>query len=278
MVSSPAQAPSAQRDQGYDILLAFKDWLRIQEERLGRTAPDPDGDSAREEFHFSPGIAAGEPAFDAHRRPGAGRLTGGIAGRRPSVARRVFRTVAVGFIITAIVAAALILQSSDQTQDILSAWGSSLSRLSSVLRTDAPPGAAVAAAPAAGAPDQAQAQNSAPPQAAPATQPAATSAAAGSSADPQRQLQAIVNDLTAVRRIVEQLAAKQEQMAQDIATLQAADQSVLQKMSALPQSPAAHVPPHKNGPRIVHSETTVQSPPVPLPAPPRPAQAPLPLR
>ena len=79
----------------------------------------------------------------------------------------------------------------------------------------------------------------------------------------------MVSDLAVVRRIVEQLAAKQEQMAQDIATLQATKQNVSEKKSLLPQTSA--VPPRKN----THSEAAVQPPSVPVPTP-RP-RTPLPL-
>jgi hypothetical protein len=59
-------------------------------------------------------------------------------------------------------------------------------------------------------------------------------------------------DLALVRRSEEQLAAnqdqlarKQDQMAQAIAALQAAEQELSQKISSLPTSGAAHVPPPK---------------------------------
>lgn len=283
MVSSQGQAQSGQRDQGYDILLAFKEWLKVQEARVGRAALHPDGydasdrhdDLAREEFHFSPGIAAEEPSTDANHRQ-ASLQRDGISSYRPSVGRRVFRTVAGGFMITLIVAAALAWQNSDdKTKDTVRAWGVSLSRLLSALRTESAPGSNLAAAPDSKASDQAQAQDAAPQQAAPAKKSAAASVGTGSSPELQHQLETMVSDLAIVRRIVEQLAARQEQMAQDIAALQAADQNVVQKISSLSQSPAIRVPPRRTVPRVGHSETAVQSPAVPVPA--RPAQAPLPL-
>jgi hypothetical protein len=74
-----------------------------------------------------------------------------------------------------------------------------------------------------------------------------------------QQLEPITRDLTVVRRSLEQLAAKQEQMAQNIATLQAAEQDIRQKMSSPPASRAA--PPRKPRRRSV--------PPSSSPIPPR---------
>ncbi len=163
--------------------------------------------------------------------------------RGRSVGRRVFRTFAYGFIIIVTVGAALAWQSSDdKTKDMVRAWGISLSQLSSVLGTKSPAASDVAAKPVSKTSEQA-------------------SVAAGSSPEAQHQLETMGSDLAVVRRIVEQLAAKQEQMAQDIATLQAAEQNVSEKKSSLPQSSA--VPPRKN----MHSEAAVQPPSVPVPTP-----------
>jgi hypothetical protein len=62
MNSSENRAQSFQRDDVDDVLVAFWEWLRLQEARWR------DG-SDRKEFHFSPSIAAGDPFLDAHRRP-----------------------------------------------------------------------------------------------------------------------------------------------------------------------------------------------------------------
>jgi hypothetical protein len=63
-----------------------------------------------------------------------------------------------------------------------------------------------------------------------------------------QQVNAIARDLAVVRHSVEQLAAKQEQMAHTVATLQAVDQDVSQKMSSPPLS--VPIPPRKNVPRV----------------------------
>src|SRR5829696_10092821 len=60
-----------------------------------------------------------------------------------------------------------------------------------------------------------------------------------------QQLAPLALNLDIVRRAVEQLAAKQEQMAQNITALQAAEEDIRQKMSSTPPSPppqAASIP------------------------------------
>jgi uncharacterized protein YoxC len=104
---------------------------------------------------------------------------------------------------------------------------------------------------------QASASDAAPPQTAPVTQ---TAAAPATSPDLVKQLEKITQDLTVMRRDVEQLAAKQEQLtaaqqqieqlaakqeqlAQKIAKLPAPDQSVRQRMPHPTQSRAAPTQP-----------------------------------
>jgi hypothetical protein len=60
---------------------------------------------------------------------------------------------------------------------------------------------------------------------------------AATSTDTTRQLAPLASTLDAVRRSVEQLAARQEQMAQNIAALRTAEENVRQKMSSTPPAP-----------------------------------------
>ena len=83
----------------------------------------------------------------------------------------------------------------------------------------------------------------------------------------QHQLDTVVSDIAVVRRIVERLAAVQEQMALDIATLQKSDKNVRQKVSLPAHSPAA-VPPRKYAPSIARSDVVAHSPSVPVPTAP----------
>jgi hypothetical protein len=81
------------------------------------------------------------------------------------------------------------------------------------------------------------------------------SAPNASTADLQEQLKPVAIDLALVRRSIEQLASNQEQlarkqdeMAQNIATLQAAEQEVSQKVSATPPTPKVSAPPPTSKP------------------------------
>ena len=60
----------------------------------------------------------------------------------------------------------------------------------------------------------------------------------------------MAHDLTVMRQKVEQLAVKQEQMAHNIASLQAVGQDIKQKMPSPPLPPAASLPPRKNAPGL----------------------------
>jgi hypothetical protein len=78
------------------------------------------------------------------------------------------------------------------------------------------------------------------------------SPAAGASSDPAP----VASNLDAVRRSLEQLAARQDQMSQDLATLQALEDDIRQRMSFMPPSPtsippaASVLPPRLPQPRV----------------------------
>jgi hypothetical protein len=78
------------------------------------------------------------------------------------------------------------------------------------------------------------------PQAAPLVQTASEQIRLAEPATPSpdlQQLKAMSPDLAAVRQSVDQLAAKLQQMAGDIATIQAAQQAILRKVSTSSPSP-----------------------------------------
>jgi hypothetical protein len=104
-------------------------------------------------------------------------------------------------------------------------------------------------------------------QAAPVLPPGQVSVAPGSSPEMQAQLESIASDVAVVRRIVERLAAVQEQMALDMATLQKSGQNASQKTSLLPHSPAAPVPPRNYAPNMVRSTPSVPVPSAPARTP-----------
>ncbi len=128
------------------------------------------------------------------------------------------------------------------------------------------------------------------PKATPVAQTAPDMIASTTSTAPspdQQQLEAMARDLAAVRQTVEQLAAGQEQMARDVAKLQAAEKDIRHRILAPPPQPAAAParkpapPPAQPAPQI----SATPPPPAPQisaapppPAPPPPARPPMPVR
>ena len=106
----------------------------------------------------------------------------------------------------------------------------------------------------------------------PATKPVAVAAPANASL----QLEPLAASLDIVRRSVEQLAFKQEQMAKNIAALQAVDEDIRQKVSSPPPAvaqPVAAVPPPKPAPPKTQSVTQPVTQPAAAPSAPTPRPA-----
>src|SRR5258707_3608176 len=158
-----------------------------------------------------------------------------VASDRPSVGRRIFRTLARFFIAVLIgVGGTLAWQSyGDAAREMVMVRAPTLAWLLSVSTTKSP---AVAA-----------------------TSPA-----------PVQQLEPLASNLDLVRRSVEQLAAKQDQMAQNIATLRTVEEDIRQKMLSTPPSPSQQAPsiPQSKPPQPKAQSSAVESAPVPRsPAP-----------
>ena len=142
---------------------------------------------------------------------------------RPPLGRRIFRAL-TRFLITVLIGiGGTLAWQSDTAREMLVARAPTLAWLLSVPTTNSSAMAATSI---------------------PATSMAATSA------DPVQALGPLTSNLDAVRRSVEQLADKQDQMAQNIATLQAVEEDIRQKMSSTPPLPsppqqAAPIPQHK---------------------------------
>jgi TolA-binding protein len=139
-----------------------------------------------------------------------------LPGERRSIGRRIFRTLARFFIAVLIgVGATLAWQShGDEVMEMVRTWAPSLARLLPASATKSPPD------------DQ--------------------GSTAATSTELVQQLKPLTLDLAIVRHGLEQLAAKieqlgvkQEQMVQNIATLQAVEQDITQKVSSPLQSRAA---------------------------------------
>jgi hypothetical protein len=184
------------------------------------------------------------------------------------VGKRVFRTFACGLTITLFFGGAFAWQSSDdEIKDMARHW----ERLTSILRIYSPSSPDGAAEQASKASDQALISGNL--QTTSVNQPTPGSLAAGTSAQLQHHLESIGNDIVMVQRVVDQLAARQEQMAQDIATLRLTEQHVIDRLSPLSQATIVYVPQRQNGQRIVQSDGFVQSNSARTPV--RQAQSPL---
>ena len=151
-----------------------------------------------------------------------------VASDRPSIGRRIFRTL-TRFIIAVLIGigATLAWQShGDAAREMVVARAPSLGWLLSVSTTKSP-------------------------------------AVAATARDPVQQLEPLASNLDVVRRSVEQLAAKQEQMAQNIATLQALEEDIRQKVSSpSPSQQAAPIPQYKP-PQPRAQSSSVPRPPSP---------------
>ena len=172
-----------------------------------------------------------------------------LAGGRPSIVRRIFGAIARFLIAVLIgVCATLAWQSyGDTAREMLSTQVPWLRWVSTTTLTSS---------------GKESAQNAAVPQSAP--MPQATAPAAATAAPELAQLEPMARDLAAMRRSLEQLAVKQEQMVENIATLQAAEQEIRQKMASRPQ--ALSDQPRKR-PKPPGRLSPAQSSPAPPPPP-----------
>jgi outer membrane murein-binding lipoprotein Lpp len=249
-MSSPKNATRAvRREPGPDTLPALRDML-IQDPRIGKLGVHPNGngsqarheDTAPAEIHCAPSITPVTPSIEPKPQQ-ASLQSDGISNDRPSVGKRAFRSVALGFIVIAVGGAAFTLSSyeSDKKKDIARAWDVSRSWLSSVLHINSSQGSSRGSDPVAAsiskpsdkAPLQSTAALPAVPSIAPAPAPGIAPAPAPGiapapapgiapaplateptvSQQAQQQLKSTASDLVNLRRVVDQLAGKVDQLA-----------------------------------------------------------------
>ena len=200
--------------------------LTAEEPSSGGFARDPDARSDQ-----GMGRRRMKPSIDApnHYRFGEGPLASG----RPSIGRRIFRSLTRFSIAVLIGVGATLGWQSDTAKEMLVAQAPVLAWVLSVSTTKSP-------------------------------------VVAATSTDPMQQLAPLASNLDVVRRSVEQLAAKQEQMAQNIAALRAAEENFRQKMSSTPPAPAeqAAAIPQPKPPQPRAQSSAVPSSSVPRPPPP----------
>jgi hypothetical protein len=200
--------------------------LTAEEPSAGGFARDPDvrSDQRIGRRRMKPSI---DPSH--HYRFGDGPLASG----RPSIGRRIFRTLTRFSIAVLIGVGATLGWQSDAAKEMLVARAPTLAWVLSVSTTKSP-------------------------------------IVAATSTDSMQQLAPLASNLDVVRRSVEQLAAKQEQMAQNIAALKAVEEDIRQKISSTPPAPAPQAAsiPQPKPPQPKAQSSAVQSSPVPRPPPP----------
>ncbi len=199
----------------------------------GRRSSDPRVGTAPDGSDDFPELRPAEPSLHADLRDDR------FAGERPALGRRMFRSL-VRFCVAVLigVSGTLAWQSGgDQAVEVARAsaltWAPAWAQawIPSASTTKAPVG-------------QMSGQDATLPQSAPVARP--PTSAAATPPESVQQIETMARDLTVVRHSLEQLSAKQEEMAQTVATLQAAEQDIKQKIAALPRP--APVPKRKPPP------------------------------
>jgi chromosome segregation ATPase len=174
--------------------------------------------------------------------------------------RSVVRTLVGGLFLVIVVAVAWQTYQDDQTSTLIKALAhSSVSWLSSSLKATQRDSASSAQSVAKTSDQVVQ-------------MPTATSMQANEVAEVRQQLLAVVNDLAVMRRDVEQLSSKHEQLSRDVETVQATVQGVTEKISSFSQPvPAPTQAQRRSVPRLVRAEIP-RRPPDSAPVSPKTSQ------
>jgi hypothetical protein len=243
------------------VLSSFHEWI-IQQAHAAKSAkgavrpPDPDNGAfvkspcTAPELSVKSSIGSSQecpvdPSEQAAPAPGSSRIS--------SFETRVVCMIC-GLLVAVAVAVAWQAYRDEQTMKLVQAW-----KHSSVIWLSDALGAALGAASGANRQQsQSAAQSVVEPSDTSSDQAKPTSVAAKEYGELNEQLQTMANDLVALRRSVEQLTARQEQMSRDILTVQATEQNVSEKISSLTQAAPVHAAPRKNVARLVRSETPRQ--------------------
>jgi len=255
MVEPKDQAVNPQNSE--QVLSSFNEWMvqqahAVKSTRQAAQLSDPDNYTSSKGAYFPPSIAP-EPSIKSSSSalpehsidPSKQADIPPVTSNRSSIERHVFRTIC-GLLIAIVVAVVWQAYRDDQTVKLIKDWGhSSVVWLSAALGATQPDSKS-AAEPSTKLSDQAT------------STPAVTSRPATELAELNQQLQTVVNDLAVLRRNIEQLSSRQEQMSRDISTVQVTEQNVSEKISSLTQAAPVHAPPRKNVPRLVHAETPRQ--------------------
>jgi hypothetical protein len=139
----------------------------------------------------------------------------------------IFRTIVYGVIVAVAAFGGVQAYHNEATKEAISAWWSSSAAWVSFLQQQTPIGAKAGAATSPRSLDPTASAITPTPEAAEASK---------LSGEIRQQLQTIASDLAVVRRTVEQLATKQDQMAQEISSVQAAQQNAIKTTSSIAQT------------------------------------------
>lgn len=225
MDSSPSPPRNAQRHEAHVVPIMPKDRKEARSSGAahdpiaGRDASDQSIRMARERPDFSAGLRAAEPSIRVFPRP-FGFKNDQFANDRSASGRRPFRAVA-RLSIAALIGVGGLSAWQFLGDDAMEKIGTLVVSLGSSVSTTKSP-------------------------------PVPVPAAVATSFELAQQLEAMPRDLAVVRRNVEQLTEKQEQMARNIATLKAAGQHIKKKTSSphlheekltpWPETPPATIP------------------------------------
>ena len=207
-----------------------------------------------------------------------------MVGTKPSIARRLLRTL-IGFFIAASIGVGATLawqRHSDETNKVIRNWAvASLDWVSSFSTAKWPPHVDAAAKQSMSDSAQVSAHETALPQTAPVPQTAPSPKSVPISSEVVQQLETAARNLAALQQSIAELAAKQEEMSSNIAKLQAADRENRQKLatarkkvpiapqqppSPAPTSSTQTTPPQPSSTQL--SSTSSEIRPTPIPRPP----------
>ena len=218
MAGSQGQARNVPPDDFDNVLRSFHEWMHQKGEadRNRRKVSSDRKNTAGKKSYVFPSIAPGPSIV-----PKQQAIVEEISGNKSSFGRRIFRTFAYGLAVAALLAIAWQAYQDDAIKRTIIDWErSSLAWLSSQSRQRSSGDRSLPAASIKADQEHAVAQAELAPELADVSRAV------------QQQLQAVASDLAIVRRTAEQIASKQEQMAQDIATLQASERDVIKDFLA----------------------------------------------
>jgi hypothetical protein len=206
-----------------------------------------------------------------------------MVGTKPSIARRLLRTL-IGFFIAASIGVGATLawqRHGDETDKVIRNWAvASLDWVSSFSTAKWPPHVDAAAKQSMSDSAQVSAHETALPQTGPVPQTTPSPKSVPISSEVLQQLETAARNLAALQQSIAELATKQEEMSSNIAKLQAADREIRQKLATArkkvpiaPQQPPSPAPTSSTQttppqPSSTQLSSTSEIRPAPIPRPP----------